>query len=485
MSRKFCRNSVFILAAIFTGGCDPLNSDRDIPNSDSGNTAPAITSNGGGNAAQINASEDQSFATTVTYTDTDIPADTITYDLAGNDATEFAITSSGVLTFVNPPDFENPTDDDADGTYEVTVMVDDGNGGTDSQDISVTVFMAGPAVITTSNSLRVSRAILGAILVGEPIPPYCDVFSTDPACSGGAAPAASAAEPGPLLAQASAFEDTQTTECDADRNPDTPHDPDDGYVENFTSTTDDFTIFDPPPETKAGDIYRFTAYQCNNGGGLISNGTTESEILSYTTGPSLGEFSQTDKTTSTDNSITWLSLSWDPDRSLTLTLNGVQISTFSSMDSVSESLSTLNGTREISDGRTIVFTDIVVSTKNDFSSLPVWPVTQNTEFGFDGDISHTDFGFAGVVGIQSIDPWVLTVTDTRPVQDDPDDPLESDDLKITYDGTIRMFIEGAGYVDGIANGDAIQLDIYEDGTTLTESQNYTQEELFYGDLRSN
>jgi len=44
-----------------------------------------------------------------------------------------------VLSFNAAPDFENPTDFNTDGVYEVQVTVDDGLGGTDVQLISVTV----------------------------------------------------------------------------------------------------------------------------------------------------------------------------------------------------------------------------------------------------------------------------------------------------------------------------------------------------------
>jgi len=59
-----------------------------------------------------------------------------------------------VLSFKNAPDFETPTDANADGKYLVTVQVDDGKGGIDTQDITITVktssarLSAAPAVLT-------------------------------------------------------------------------------------------------------------------------------------------------------------------------------------------------------------------------------------------------------------------------------------------------------------------------------------------------
>ncbi|MEL0587155.1 MAG: tandem-95 repeat protein [Candidatus Thiodiazotropha sp. (ex. Lucinoma kazani)] len=103
------------------------------------NDPPAITSNGGGATANINVAENTTAVTTVTSTDPD--PDTLTYSISGgDDAAKFNINSStGDLTFISAPDFENPTDVGTNNVYDVQVQVDDGNGGTDTQDIAVTV----------------------------------------------------------------------------------------------------------------------------------------------------------------------------------------------------------------------------------------------------------------------------------------------------------------------------------------------------------
>ncbi|MDJ0990302.1 MAG: DUF4347 domain-containing protein, partial [Desulfobacterales bacterium] len=95
---------------------------------------PVITSNGGGPTAAISVVENTAAVTTVTATDAD-PGDVPTFGITGGaDAALFDIgTNSGVLTFRNPPDFENPADSDSDNVYEVEVTADDGSGGTDSQ----------------------------------------------------------------------------------------------------------------------------------------------------------------------------------------------------------------------------------------------------------------------------------------------------------------------------------------------------------------
>ena len=113
------------------------------------NEAPVIVS-----SSTISAAEEQTAVTTVTAFDEDI-ADTLTYTITGgDDAGKFAITTSGVLTFLNPQDFSAPSDLNGDGTYLVEVTVDDGNGLTDVQAISVVLADANAApVLAGANDL--------------------------------------------------------------------------------------------------------------------------------------------------------------------------------------------------------------------------------------------------------------------------------------------------------------------------------------------
>ncbi|MEZ5728588.1 MAG: cadherin repeat domain-containing protein [Burkholderiaceae bacterium] len=80
--------------------------------------------------------------TTVTATDADLPAQAMNYSIVGGaDAALFTIDGvSGVLGFLAAPDYETPLDAGTDNVYDVTVQVDDGAGGTDTQAISITVF---------------------------------------------------------------------------------------------------------------------------------------------------------------------------------------------------------------------------------------------------------------------------------------------------------------------------------------------------------
>ena len=114
---------------------------------------PVITSGGGGVSAAVSAREGTTAVTTVTATDADLPAETLTFSLAGGpDAARFSINpSTGALTFLAAPSFAAPTDVGGNNVYDVTVSVSDGSL-TDTQAIAVTVQgSAALAVATTAN----------------------------------------------------------------------------------------------------------------------------------------------------------------------------------------------------------------------------------------------------------------------------------------------------------------------------------------------
>ena len=99
--------------------------------------APVITS---ANTADV--LENTQAVITVTATDQDVnPADVLVYSLSGGaDQAKFAIdASTGELTFVAAPNFEDMQDANTDNIYEVEVSVDDQNGDISTQLISVTV----------------------------------------------------------------------------------------------------------------------------------------------------------------------------------------------------------------------------------------------------------------------------------------------------------------------------------------------------------
>ena len=56
-----------------------------------------------------------------------VTATTVTWAASGEDRDAFAIGSTGVLSFVSPPDFENPSDADGDNVYTVGIVAADGS----------------------------------------------------------------------------------------------------------------------------------------------------------------------------------------------------------------------------------------------------------------------------------------------------------------------------------------------------------------------
>jgi len=100
------------------------------------NDAPVFTS-----PATANVAETTQPVQTLSVTDADLPAQTITFSISGSGADNgaFEIINGNQLQFVAAPDFENPADADGDNVYEVSVLADDGNGGVTPQTILVTV----------------------------------------------------------------------------------------------------------------------------------------------------------------------------------------------------------------------------------------------------------------------------------------------------------------------------------------------------------
>ncbi len=104
------------------------------------NQQASITSDGGGETASVSMAENSTGVTTVRAAAGE-PSSTLGYSLAGGiDASLFTINpTTGALTFITAPNFEAPTDANADNVYEVLVQVSDGLGGSDQQALSVTV----------------------------------------------------------------------------------------------------------------------------------------------------------------------------------------------------------------------------------------------------------------------------------------------------------------------------------------------------------
>ena len=102
------------------------------------NDPPAITTLDGNATSAVSVAENQTAVTDVDATDPE--GASLTYSLSGGaDQGLFSIVSStGVLTFSSAPNFESPTDADANNAYVVEVTASDGSQ-TDAQTITVTV----------------------------------------------------------------------------------------------------------------------------------------------------------------------------------------------------------------------------------------------------------------------------------------------------------------------------------------------------------
>ena len=112
-----------------------------------------------GSAAEhaVQVAENTTAVMTVDGRDQDMPAQTLTYSLAGGaDEAFFSLDSgTGELAFLSAPDFENPADANTDNVYEVILQVtDDGTPSlSGTQTLHVTVINADePPVIASDNA---------------------------------------------------------------------------------------------------------------------------------------------------------------------------------------------------------------------------------------------------------------------------------------------------------------------------------------------
>jgi len=142
------RGLILVLTALLAGcGGDGGGGGMNPP--PMGNNPPAITSPATATVAENSA------GTFYTATATDPDGNALTFSLSGGaDRPAFVITSAGALSFAQPPDFENPTDADANNVYLVQIAVSDGFTSA-VLDLAVTVTNAGP------DAFRVTRVGTG------------------------------------------------------------------------------------------------------------------------------------------------------------------------------------------------------------------------------------------------------------------------------------------------------------------------------------
>jgi len=107
---------IILLTALL--GCGGGGSNSETP--EQVNTAPQLI-------GLIDFAIDENTTEITTIQATDAEGDNITYSIEGTDSALMMIGSmSGELSFISPPDYENPQDSNQDNIYEVTIIASDG-----------------------------------------------------------------------------------------------------------------------------------------------------------------------------------------------------------------------------------------------------------------------------------------------------------------------------------------------------------------------
>ena len=116
MKKKHVYLIILMIALI---GCSGGGSNSETP--EQANTAPELV-------GLIDFAIDENTTEITTIQATDAEGDNITYSIEGSDSALMIIgSSSGELSFISPPDYENPQDSNQDNIYEVTVIASDGS----------------------------------------------------------------------------------------------------------------------------------------------------------------------------------------------------------------------------------------------------------------------------------------------------------------------------------------------------------------------
>ena len=123
------------------------------------NTAPELI-------ALLDYAIDENTREVTTFQAYDAEGDVITYSISGTDADLLSIgSSSGTLSFIDPPDYENPQDNDLDNIYVLTVTASDGE------------FAVSLGIIVTINDVVEGSGGLNMLLMGNSFfRPYAERF---------------------------------------------------------------------------------------------------------------------------------------------------------------------------------------------------------------------------------------------------------------------------------------------------------------------
>ncbi|MGB0142585.1 MAG: cadherin repeat domain-containing protein, partial [Luminiphilus sp.] len=135
-----------VFSVIFLSACGGGGGGTNLETSPSLNNAPEFVG-----VMEYSVDENTTGVTTVEATDPD--GDAVTYSLSGSDANAFSVGStSGMLAFVDPPNYEAPADSDADNVYEITVSASDGTASASLGLVITVADLAGDKMVLMGNS---------------------------------------------------------------------------------------------------------------------------------------------------------------------------------------------------------------------------------------------------------------------------------------------------------------------------------------------
>ncbi|MBA4081126.1 MAG: hypothetical protein C0496_07670, partial [Erythrobacter sp.] len=138
------RNNVYQLTVTASDGTNSTSQNLAVTVVNVNDIAPVITS-----GAAVSVRENGTAVTQVVASDAE--GNAITFSLSGADASLFAINATtGIITFIAAPDFENPGDADRNNAYQITVTANDGVNNT-TQDLTITVTDQNEVVGTDGN----------------------------------------------------------------------------------------------------------------------------------------------------------------------------------------------------------------------------------------------------------------------------------------------------------------------------------------------
>ncbi|MBA4165003.1 MAG: hypothetical protein C0510_10325, partial [Erythrobacter sp.] len=138
------RNNVYQLTVTASDGTNSTTQNLAVTVVNVNDIAPVITS-----GAAVSVRENGTAVTQVVASDAE--GNAITFSLSGADASLFAINATtGIITFIAAPDFENPGDADRNNAYQITVTANDGVNNT-TQDLTITVTDQNEVVGTDGN----------------------------------------------------------------------------------------------------------------------------------------------------------------------------------------------------------------------------------------------------------------------------------------------------------------------------------------------